>query len=126
MAVREEGRDDHFNKLNNIIKEHYMGKFNLNIDWVSSPQERFRARLPSPTGVENLVESYIKYGTVSEHCEVVLFWATEKLPSGSEFKTFMSSTLVTEAVRNKQGFLCNCGRPLTSRCTSGTQEIYEK
>ena len=111
MARSEDDRETHFKVLNNTIKDCYMGKFNLNIEWISSPEERFRARQPSAGGVERLVESYIKYGTVSEHCEVVLFWDEEKsLPNHDELQNFMtSSQLVSEAVRRKRGFFAIVG-----------------
>ena len=85
-SISDANRPKHYDQLNAIIQEMNYGKHRIHIKRVHSPEPAYRARTKLRSNVDIQKEAAIKYGTVNDRVEVVLFWPDDKrLPDKSKF-----------------------------------------
>jgi hypothetical protein len=83
----EEKRDAHYEQLNSVMGKYSFGRQVLPVALVTSPEEKYRARVAKQENVDSLEKSMVQFGTLNEHVEVVLFLGPNKpLPPKLGFK----------------------------------------
>ena len=75
-------RDQHYDDLNTAMDKMSYGRFEIPVDVIQNPEEKYRARVAKQRNVDALEESLVNYGTVNEHVELVLFTARPPLKNG--------------------------------------------
>ena len=104
----EEKRDAHYEQLNSVMGKYSFGRHVLPVALVTSPEEKYRARVAKQENVDSLEKSMVQFGTLNEHVEVVLFLGPSKpLPPKLGFKP--PATIEEMKARGFEGYFTIVG-----------------
>ena len=104
----ESKRDTHYDDLNEVIAKHSYGRHELPVVLLTSPEEKYRARVAKQENVDALEQSLLQFGTVNEHVDVVLFsLGTKPLPPKQGFRVPVTADDIKQ--RGFEGFFVVCG-----------------
>lgn len=104
----ESKRDTHYDDLNEVIAKHSYGRHELPVVLLTSPEEKYRARVAKQENVDALEQSLLQFGTVNEHVDVVLFsLGTKPLPPKPGFKVPLTAEEIKQ--RGFEGYFVICG-----------------